>query len=283
VYWNKIFKSTIGSDPTLVLLALLWYPLYAFDESLEALYTHICWLELQVMGATDMILTQQFHVVRAHLLHYASLLEDFRKSVAFVAETPNPLLAHLGTDDGVSVMELMRRESANLQNEIARLEQNRSMQDSRLKNVMELAFSSGALEDSRRMQKLTENAVRDSAAMKQISYLTMFFLPASFAAAVFGMNVQEITSGTGETLVHYVAFALPLTVVTIWIIMAFQHKKDLVTNEEQSFWHKISWPLGSLRKGLRYAGVTRAAPNTMSGLNAGFASQQMSRKYATLP
>jgi hypothetical protein len=44
VYWNKIFNSTISADPTFVLLALLWYPLYAFDESLEALYLHICWL-----------------------------------------------------------------------------------------------------------------------------------------------------------------------------------------------------------------------------------------------
>jgi hypothetical protein len=44
VYWNKIFNSTIESDPTFVLLTLLWYPIYAFDESLEALYLHICWL-----------------------------------------------------------------------------------------------------------------------------------------------------------------------------------------------------------------------------------------------
>lgn len=44
VYWNKIFDRTISSDPTFVLLALLWYPLYAFDEALEALYIHICWL-----------------------------------------------------------------------------------------------------------------------------------------------------------------------------------------------------------------------------------------------
>jgi hypothetical protein len=32
------------------------------------------------------------------------------------------------------------------------------------------------------MQRMTEAAVRDSEAMKQISYLTMVFLPASFVA-----------------------------------------------------------------------------------------------------
>jgi Mg2+ and Co2+ transporter CorA len=32
------------------------------------------------------------------------------------------------------------------------------------------------------MQRMTEAAVRDSEAMKQISYLTMIFLPATFVA-----------------------------------------------------------------------------------------------------
>lgn len=94
------------------------------------------------MGDTDMTLTQQLHVVRAHLLHYASLLEDFRKSVVFVAETHNPILQHTSDPDATEtityVKDLMRKESAHLLNEIARLEQSRSMQDNRLKNVMNL-------------------------------------------------------------------------------------------------------------------------------------------------
>ncbi|KAJ7138651.1 hypothetical protein C8R46DRAFT_1321722 [Mycena filopes] len=261
VYWNKIFTSTISSNPTFVLLALLWYPLYGFDEALEALYLHICWLESRVMATTDMTLTQQLHVVRAHLLHYASLLEDLRKSVVFVSETPNPMLEHLGESNDsaetvASAKELMRRESTHLLNEIARLEQNRSMQDSRLKNVMDLAFSSINLKDSQRMQKMTEAALRDSAAMKQISYLTMFFLPASFAASVFGMNVQEISPDTHGTLPHYLAFALPMTAITIWVIMAFQYRKKdpshLIPDDDEeherdseSKWslRRLKWPL----------------------------------------
>jgi hypothetical protein len=87
-------------------------------------------------------LTQQLHVVRAHLLHYASLLEDFRKTVVFVAQTPNPVLLHASETHTAAtitfITDLMRRESTNLLDEIARLEQNRSMQDNRLKNVMNL-------------------------------------------------------------------------------------------------------------------------------------------------
>ncbi|KAJ7276937.1 hypothetical protein C8J57DRAFT_1061271 [Mycena rebaudengoi] len=256
VYWNKIFASTIATDPTFVLLALLWYPLNAFDEALETLYVHICWLESRVMATTDATLTQQLHVVRAHLLHYASLLKDFRKCVVFVANTPNPRDANPSTSDPDTiafVTDLMRRESTNLLNQIARLERSRRMQDNRLKNVMNLAFSSVNLEDSRRMQKLTKAAVRDSAAMKQISYLTMFFLLASFAAAVFGMKMKEITPDTRGTISHYLAFALPTTAVTIWIIMAFQYRKKdprHVVHEdgEHEAEPRFSWPVEGVRR-----------------------------------
>ena len=52
------------------------------------------------------------------------------------------------------------------------------------------AFSSVNAEDSRHMSYLTETSLKDSAAMKQISYLTMVFLPASFAAV---SNILKIS------------------------------------------------------------------------------------------
>ncbi|KAJ6551647.1 hypothetical protein B0H19DRAFT_1264300 [Mycena capillaripes] len=219
VYWNNIFTSTISSDPTFVLLALLWHPLYAFDEALDSLYFHICWLESRVIETTDLKLMQQLHGLRAHLMYYASMLEEFRKSVMFVAETSNPMLEHMSDTHSLEttfVKELLRR-------------------DSRLKNVMNLAFISLGINDGRRMQKLTEATVRDSTAMRQISYLTMFFLPASFAASIFGMNVNILTPGTSGTLAHYFALALPMTGVTIWLLMTFQYRnKDKLGSHAES-------------------------------------------------
>ncbi|KAF7368937.1 hypothetical protein MVEN_00219900 [Mycena venus] len=279
VYWNKILNSTISSDPTFVLLVLLWYPFYAFDESLEALYLHICSLETRVMATTDMTmastditLTQQLHVVQARLLHYQSLLEDFRKSVLFIAETQNPMLEHvndLSAEMIVFVKDKISKESTNLLNEIARLEQSRSMQEKRLRNAMEpgaffarvytpasvnfeQAFSSVNLEDSKAMKELTQAAVRDSAAMKQISYLTMFFLPASFVATAFGMNINVLVKESRGTLAHYAAFALPLTAITIWIIIGFPYrKKDRILpthdNSLVPMKPKLPWLFSKLR------------------------------------
>lgn len=42
VYWNRLY--TQAADPTFVLLAALWYALYAWDQAFEILYEHICFL-----------------------------------------------------------------------------------------------------------------------------------------------------------------------------------------------------------------------------------------------
>ncbi|KAF8991947.1 hypothetical protein BDQ17DRAFT_1370148 [Cyathus striatus] len=226
VYWQNIFQHS--PDPTFVLLMFVWHALYAWDEALENLYTHICSFENEVLttiNATSLN-TQRLYKTRAHMLHYSSLLEDFRKTVEFI-----PKLSRI----------YMECECAKLLDEIARLEKERSMQDKRLKNVMSLVFSSVSITDSKHMQEMTEAAARDSAAMKQISYLTMLFLPASFVATVFGMNVIEISPDTNETLSHYFATAVPLTIATIWIIIAFQIRNIL--SEPVTFWKRVGWPI----------------------------------------
>lgn len=223
VYWSSMFKET--NDPTLLLLSLMWYPLYCWDEVFETLYSHICFLESQVLITNDTNLTHELHAIRAHLLHYQALLDDFRKTITFIEQTPFP-----GLNDPVQYprhsretsQQLLRTESANLLREIQRLQDSKQLQERRLKNVMNLAFSMVNLEDSRYTQKLTEASVRDSAAMKQIAYLTMFFLPATFVAGIFGMNVGEINPGTKGTLLHFFAAVIPLTLITIWLIVAYQ-------------------------------------------------------------
>ncbi|PPQ80936.1 hypothetical protein CVT26_014746 [Gymnopilus dilepis] len=171
-----------------------------------------------------MPLTRELHIIRAHHLHYQSLLDDFSKHIHFIRDTHNPALEHLSEADRSFNKRIMDRECANLLSESKRLTAELHMQERRLKNVMGLVFSSVNITDSRYMRQMTEAAVRDSAAMKQIAYLSMVFLPASFVAGVFGMNVSEINPGTLGTMARYVEIALPLTIATIWIVIAFQSK-----------------------------------------------------------
>lgn len=101
--------------------------------------------------------------------------------------------------------------------------------------------------------------------MKQVSYLTMVFLPAGLVASIFGMNVNEINPNTLGTLPHYFAFAISLTALTIWVLVAFQFNKrekdsdknmvgsDRVENVKKKgkilllrIWVRLWWPVAFL-------------------------------------
>lgn len=226
VYWSKIFQRS--RDPTFLLLTFLWYALYSWDESLEALYKHITWLEARVLHTSDIHLTRELHILQAHLLHYESLLKSFQKSVTFVQETPNPAMDDTDVDEQERKQsaKILRGEAEHLLGEIERLEGQRELQIKRLRNVMDLAFASVNIDDSRYTKRLSEATLRDSAAMKQISYLTMVFFPASFISSVFGMNVREFVGQPGvyypATLPKYFAVTLSLSCFTTWLLISLQ-------------------------------------------------------------
>ncbi|KAK0240127.1 hypothetical protein EDD85DRAFT_475077 [Armillaria nabsnona] len=248
VYWTELYR--VSADATLIVLAQLWYALYAWDEALEALTTEVVWLEAHTLSTLDIYETpkptpsldpvpvstetpqppappeinmdaherthayiHQLHVLRAHLLHYEELLANFRKTVAFLVDTPHP-----GIPADLPSQVVVQKECDTLLTDIKRLEATRSMLDERVGNAMDLAFSSVEIEDSKRMQRLSEAALRDSAAMKQIAYITMLYLPASLCAAIFGMNTRELT-GDPASIPIYFAVALPLTTFTVWVMI----------------------------------------------------------------
>lgn len=85
-----------------------------------------------------MELTEELHGIRAHQLHYSSLLEDFRKTVNFIRTAKNPAMESFPKPIRLRSAELMKRECSNLMNEIERLDTSRKMVDKQLKNVMNL-------------------------------------------------------------------------------------------------------------------------------------------------
>ncbi|KAJ3998256.1 hypothetical protein F5050DRAFT_1567627 [Lentinula boryana] len=279
VYWQSIFQKS--PDPTFVLLTFIWHAMYAWDEALEKLYGHICWMESQIMRSSDMDLTRDLHTIQAHLLHYSSLLEDFQKSIIFVLDTPNPAMDSLPDEERILSRRLLQKECNNLLIEVERLEKSRTMQERRLKNVMNLVFSTVNILDSKRMQDLTEAAVRDSAAMKQIAYLSMIFLPASFVAGVFGMNVKELSGQTLGTLPHYFAAAFPLTAVTVWMVIAFQSKHLFRERETSSFWIRLAWPLLMIQSWFSKTKKTRVSMSSVNVLNQWNSNQRRRGRSTT--
>ena len=82
--------------------------------------------------------TRELHIVRAYHLHYMSLLNHYTKHVTFIKNTPNPALDGLSEEDRICSAKLLHRECDNLINETERLSSELSMQERRLKNVLNL-------------------------------------------------------------------------------------------------------------------------------------------------
>jgi len=210
----------------------------------ETLYSHTNQLEQLVLDTDNIRETRHLHILQAHLLYYRNLLEDFRKSVLFVMETANPAME----DSSVTEQErkrskdILEKETKYLLSEIERLDSQRAMQALRLKNVIDLAFASVNIDDSKYMHQLTVATVRDSAAMKQIAYLTTVFVPADFLANVFAMNIREINPTGGETLAHYIIGAVCLTVFGIWASVALQ-VESIFFPSGSPMWRRAVWPV----------------------------------------
>lgn len=90
-----------------------------------------------------MPLTRELHIIRAHHLHYSSLLDDFIKNITFIQETPNPFMTETNfpkqkLDENAR---LLKRECKNLIDEVERLKLMLFQQERRLKNVMNLVNS----------------------------------------------------------------------------------------------------------------------------------------------
>jgi hypothetical protein len=85
-----------------------------------------------------MLLTQELHVIRAHHLHYLSLLDHYTKHINFIKTTSNPAMDGINEDDRLSSQKLLNRECETLKLEIDRLISELKTQERRLKNVMAL-------------------------------------------------------------------------------------------------------------------------------------------------
>lgn len=73
---------------------------------------------------------------------------------------------------------------------------------------------------------IAREARSDSSSMKTIAALTMVFLPGTYIAAIFGMNLFNYSAGTIHVSAHwwlYVAITIPMTILTIGTWWAWTH------------------------------------------------------------
>ena len=113
--------------------------------------------ESEVLTESHVEHTRNLHILKAHLLHYESLLHDFQLSVSFIDLTPNPAMESdtFGKEPRTASKEIMNLECKNLLGEIERLQNRRRMMSDRLKNVMDLAFANVNIRESASMRQVS--------------------------------------------------------------------------------------------------------------------------------
>jgi len=98
--------------------------------------------ESRMIDAETPRIVQDLHIIRAYQLYYTSLLDDARKTIEFIRKHKNPAM---DSDQLASEKELndvfLERECDHLILEIDRLTKNLEMQQSRLKNAIDLVCS----------------------------------------------------------------------------------------------------------------------------------------------
>ncbi|KAF5318973.1 hypothetical protein D9758_018724 [Tetrapyrgos nigripes] len=196
-------------------------------------------------------LTKELHKLRNRLHYYRSQLRSFKKIVASM----DPILEQLISTDsvgpgdavitsskdfiyfGTQTTRFMIRDSSGftlymgssdeapkpeasdttrtnqvkycqyseMVREIERLFDTLMMRNDRMRDVMGMVFSYVTISDSK--------------AMKQIASLTMYFIPPTFVAGIFGMNLKPINADKTPIWIFFV-IAVPLTIVTLWFLKA---------------------------------------------------------------
>ena len=84
------------------------------------------------MSTTDIQLMHELHIIRAHQLHYSSVLDDYVQLMNFIMESSNPMLdsPRFTDQDRRYSSETKRTECQNLLSEIQRLKNGLQMQQS---------------------------------------------------------------------------------------------------------------------------------------------------------
>ncbi|KAL4264271.1 hypothetical protein AB1N83_005725 [Pleurotus pulmonarius] len=226
-YWKHRFQDAEGRDILRRLpLPFFWYAVRRWDEVSEIVDTFIGSLET----VFDTQTAQQLRALRTHLLYCEVLLKRFRDTLAIIRRT--------------SQDKIVGNEFWKLLVEIERLEAERGMHEGRAKHVIDSIYSQSAV-------IAAGASIRDSRDMKQVSRLTMLFLPASVMAGIFGINSALFDAET--SLLFYFILTIPLTVVIIWVFVAMQVEHYFLDFPTGAWYYRVLWPLYMFRRGVRIA------------------------------
>ena len=68
-----------------------------------------------------------------------------------------------------------------------------------------------------------------------------------FSQSAFGMNITVLEAGTYGTVPLYLAVTIPLTLFTVWVMVAL-HRHGSLNQDSESLLQTLKWPMQTLRQ-----------------------------------
>ncbi|KAK0514786.1 hypothetical protein JMJ35_002165 [Cladonia borealis] len=117
--------------------------------------------------------------------------------------------------------------------------------------ALDLKNQSTAADTNNHVSQLAETTTRDTAAVKWITYLTLLYLPGSFVASIYGMNLFVFNQQTMKIMIAddfwiCIATWIPLTLLTFlcYGLLVLRHK-----DRAENGWHWLNTSKSSTLKG----------------------------------
>ncbi|KAL0946338.1 hypothetical protein HGRIS_012576 [Hohenbuehelia grisea] len=228
IYWQSRWVSVCEDDEQsgntdrywMLLFLVFWYVIRRWDEAIEASSRFLGLLEVR----PNINFMRRLHYIQAHLLQSKGPLSDVERSLRHLMDlfsTKGKLAVIPCLDSRVyGELELLLAEAK-------RLERRRELCSDRVNNCLTLLYN--------------DATIQDSGDMRQLTYVTTAFLPATFLAGVFGINSLAFHEHT--ILKTYIVSSIPLTLGTVWILVMAQIRHWFPNIHLQPWYMRILWPL----------------------------------------
>ncbi|KAH7070305.1 hypothetical protein FB567DRAFT_554807 [Paraphoma chrysanthemicola] len=242
-------RSTLVESPILVHSMLISMHLPSWQEYLE--YHETLLLKLDMKSACSVLeqplvtydTLKSVREVEKNILPVSPLLTTFEELVDCLQEATRIFTQVNGrNEDILAIMETafttMRRESSSYKLQAMYMQTRAQMTAQSVLDSLNLGFQKLAQDQSRNTFIMARFAREDSVAIRAITLVTSFYLPFSFVATMFGMNLVDFDLDTRNLLVSnqfwlYFLVSIPLTAVTLacWRCRMQTYRKSYTMDE----------------------------------------------------
>ncbi|KAH6629840.1 hypothetical protein C7974DRAFT_194269 [Boeremia exigua] len=200
---------------------------------------------------------KQVREVEKKIIPLDSLLTVLEGLIDDVREASRVFESPRDSDDSVlesiqATLKDSRREVTSYKLQACYLQRRAQSSAQSVLDALNLGFQKLAQEQSRKTSVMAKSAREDSVAIRAITLVTSFYLPFSFVATVFGMNLVDFNAESRNLVVSsqfwlYFVISVPLTVVTLacWRCRMQRYRKGYV-KEDTEMSDDAVWTDGSV-------------------------------------